>query len=80
MNTQFLSDREACWDRLAGQNSRFQICSAKRSQHALRSPYGPIPPLDLLPANWLRRILGTVRFDWLAGTQDFTGVKEGKML
>ena len=29
-----------------------RFCPAKRSQHALRSPYGPILLLVLLPANW----------------------------
>ena len=31
------------------------MCPAKRSQHALRSLNGPIPPLVLLPANWLNK-------------------------
>ena len=42
---------KACWDRLAAENGHFQKCPAKRSQHALPLPYGPIPLLVFLPAN-----------------------------
>ena len=39
------------WTERAFSKSNLRFCTAKRSQHAVRSPYGPIPLLVLLPAN-----------------------------
>ena len=39
------------WTERPFPKSNLRFCSAKRSQHALRSPYGPIPLIVLLPAN-----------------------------
>ena len=40
------------WTERPFSKSNLRFCPAKRSQHALRLPYGPIPPVVLLPANY----------------------------
>ena len=44
------------WTERPFSKSNLRFCPAKRSQHALRSPYGPVPLLVLLLANYKKKI------------------------